>query len=37
MFNIYFLGCNMNNYKEKINNLINIGKIDLTYSKKFNL
>ena len=30
MFNIYFLDCNNDNYKEKISNLINIGNLDLT-------
>lgn len=30
MFNIYFIDCDDNNYKQKINNLINIVSIDLT-------
>ena len=30
MFNIYFIDCDKDNYKEKIRNLINIGNIDLT-------
>ena len=34
MFNIYFLDCNDSNYKEKINNLLNIGSIELTYNEK---
>ena len=29
MFNIYFMDCNDSNYKEKINNLLNIGSIEL--------
>ena len=30
MFNIYFLDCDDNNFKEKIDNLIIISSIDLT-------
>lgn len=30
MFNIYFLDCNEHNYRDKINNLINIGNTELT-------
>ena len=33
MFNIYFLDCNNSNYKQKIDNLINIGSIDLNVSE----
>lgn len=33
MFNIYFLDCDDTNYKEKINNLINISSIDLNESE----
>ena len=33
MFNIYFLDCDDNNYKDKINNLMNIGSIDLNLSE----
>ena len=33
MFNIYFLDCDENNYKHKIDNLINIGSIDLTIAE----
>ena len=29
MFNIYFADCDINNYKNKINNLLNIGSIEL--------
>ena len=34
MFNIYFLDCNNLNFKEKINNLLNIGSIELTDNEK---
>ena len=34
MFNIYFMDCNDSNYKEKINNLLNIGSIELTNTEK---
>ena len=34
MFNIYFMDCNDSNYKEKINNLLNIGSIELKYNEK---
>ena len=34
MFNIYFLDCNDSNYKSKIDNLLNIGSIELTYNEK---
>ena len=34
MFNIYFMDCNENNYKEKIDNLLNIGSIELTNTEK---
>ena len=34
MFNIYFIDCNDSNYKEKINNLLNIGSIELTNTEK---
>ena len=30
MFNIYFIDCNDSNYKSKIDNLLNIGSIELT-------
>ena len=33
MFNIYFMDCNENNYKKKIDNLINIGSIELTHTE----
>ena len=32
--NVYFLDCDKNNYKEKINNLLNIGSIELTDEEK---
>ena len=34
MFNIYFLDCDKNNYREKINNLLNIGSIELSEQEK---
>ena len=34
MFNIYFMDCDDSNYKEKINNLLNIGSIELTDKEK---
>ena len=34
MFNIYFLDCNNSNYKSKIDNLLNIGSIELTNTEK---
>ena len=34
MFNIYFLDCNDSNYKSKIDNLLNIGSIELTEQEK---
>ena len=34
MFNIYFMDCTENNYKIKINNLLNIGSIELTNIEK---
>ena len=34
MFNIYFMDCDDSNYKEKINNLLNIGSIELTDNEK---
>ena len=34
MFNIYFIDCDKNNYQEKINNLLNIGSIELTDEEK---
>ena len=34
MFNIYFLDCTDSNYKDKINNLLNIGSIEITYQEK---
>ena len=34
MFNIYFIDCDQNNYQEKINNLLNIGSIELTDNEK---
>ena len=34
MFNIYFMDCNDSNYKEKINNLLNIGSIEITDTEK---
>ena len=30
MFNIYFMDCDDSNYKEKIDNLLNIGSIELS-------
>ena len=34
MFNIYFMDCNDSNYKDKINNLLNIASIELTNTEK---
>ena len=34
MFNIYFLDCDNSNFKEKINNLLNIGSIELSDTEK---
>ena len=34
MFNIYFIDCDENNYKIKINNLLNIGSIELSDIEK---
>ena len=34
MFNIYFIDCDKNNYQEKINNLLNIGSIELSEQEK---
>ena len=34
MFNIYFMDCNDSNYKEKINNLLNICSIEITDNEK---
>ena len=34
MFNIYFMDCNISNYKEKIDNLLNIGSIELSEQEK---
>ena len=34
MFNIYFLDCNDSNYKSKIDNLLNIGSIEITEQEK---
>ena len=34
MFNIYFIDCDQNNYQEKINNLLNIGSIELSEQEK---
>ena len=34
MFNIYFLDCNDSNYKLKIDNLLNIGSIELKEQEK---
>ena len=34
MFNIYFIDCDENNYKEKIDNLLVIGSIELTNTEK---
>ena len=34
MFNIYFLDCTNSNYKSKIDNLLNIGSIELTNTEK---
>ena len=34
MFNVYFIDCDKNNYQEKINNLLNIGSIELTDEEK---
>ena len=33
MFNVYFMDCTENNYKEKIDNLLNIASIKLTYEE----
>ena len=34
MFTVFFMDCNDSNYKEKINNLLNIGSIELKYNEK---
>ena len=34
MFNIYFIDCNDLNYQNKIDNLLNIGSIELTEQEK---
>ena len=34
MFNIYFLDCNDSNYKLKIDNLLNIGYIEISEQEK---
>ena len=34
MFNIYFLDTDVSNYKDKINNLLNIVSIELTNTEK---
>ena len=34
MFNIYFLDCNNLNFQNKIDNLLNIGSIELTDNEK---
>ena len=34
MFNIYFLDCDDSNYKEKIDNLLNIGSIEILDTEK---
>ena len=34
MLNIYFLDCNSSNYKDKINNLLNIGSIEISDTEK---
>ena len=34
MFTVYFIDCNDSNYKDKINNLLNIGSIELTNTEK---
>ena len=34
MFNIYFMDCDDSNYKQKIDNLLNIGSIELTENEK---
>ena len=34
MFTVFFMDCNDSNYKEKINNLLNIGSIEITDTEK---
>ena len=34
MFTVYFMDCDDSNYKEKINNLLNIASIQLTDTEK---
>ena len=34
MFNIYFMDCDDSNYKQKIDNLLNIGSIEITNTEK---
>ena len=34
MFNLYFMDSDDSNYKEKIDNLLNIGSIELTNTEK---
>ena len=34
MFTVYFMDCNDSNYKDKINNLLNIGSIEITDQEK---
>ena len=34
MFTVYFMDCNDSNYKDKINNLLNIGSIEITDEEK---
>ena len=34
MFTVFFMDCNDSNFKEKINNLLNIGSIELSDTEK---
>ena len=34
MFNVYFIDCDKNNYKDKISNLLNIGSIEISDIEK---
>ena len=34
MFNVYFMDCDDSNYKQKIDNLLNIGSIEITNTEK---
>ena len=34
MFTVFFMDCDNSNFKDKIDNLLNIGSIELTYKEK---